>query len=53
MAEAMEYIKHLPFYLVRLYGPTLKETFDSHTQHEIANTKWNNKEKRAISEEDA
>lgn len=52
MAEAMEYIKHLPFYLVRTYGEKLREIFDSQTQNEIANTKWDKKEKKAISEED-
>ena len=41
--EAMEYIKHLPFYLVRTYGKKLKESFDPETQHVIENTKWDEK----------
>ena len=53
MEEAMEIIKHLPFYLVRTYGGALKKCFGTETQHIISTTVWNKKEQRAVSEEDA
>ena len=53
MEEAMEIIKHLPFYLVRSYGGAIKKCFGTETQHIISMTVWNEKEQRAVSEEDA
>ena len=50
--EAMEYVKHLPFYLVRLYGKDIKRQFSARIQHEINSTVWNKEEKRAFSAED-
>ena len=50
--EAMEYVKHLPFYLVRLYGKDIKRQFSARIQQEISSTVWNEEEKRAFSAED-
>ena len=50
--EAMEYIKHLPFYMVKLYGADLKREFNSRVQQEIGATTWNESENRAFSPDD-
>ena len=47
--EALEYVKHLPFYLVKLYGSGLKRQFSARIQKEIEATKWDEEEKRAYS----
>ena len=47
-----EFIKHLPFYLVRRYGDALKGYFDPEIQREIETTIWDETEKRALSETD-
>ena len=53
MEEAMEKIKHLPYYLVKEYGEGIKKCFGPETQRVIATTVWNDEEQRAVSEEDA
>ena len=48
--KALEYVKHLPFYLVKIYGSGIKCQFSASVQKEIDATKWDEEEKRAYSE---
>ena len=46
---ATEFIKHLPFYLVKQYGKVLKQYFDPDIQRKIDTKVWDETEKRALS----
>ena len=50
--EALEYVKHLPFYLVKIYGYGIKRQFSARIKKEIDATKWDDEEKRSYSEEE-
>ena len=49
---ATDFIKHLPFYLVRHYVKDLKQYFDPDIQRKIETTVWDETEKGALSEAD-
>ena len=51
-AEASEYIKHLPFYLARIYGAKTKEEFSNCAPQTIHNTKLNAITGKEVSEKD-
>ena len=50
--EALEYVKHLTFYLVRFYVKDIKRQFFARVQQEINSVVWDEEKKRSFSEED-